>query len=151
MRVRYINGASDQTEFRIHVTTKNKYALPRSHRLKDDLSLQADADLTKAVILQEHPDGTVKNVDTLHPISVDGHVLFSKDIDIEESNNYGFSGDVTDYFDNLKSVNSDASATDPKQILVWFQNTVYASAIGFGCDDITKSLYQRCKLHSSCT
>jgi hypothetical protein len=139
MRVRYINGASDQTEFRLHVILKTKYALPRSHRLKDNLSLQADADLTKAVILQEHPDGTVKNVDTLHPMAVDGHVIFSKDLDLDVSDNYGFSGGVVDYFDSLSTVNNDASATNPKQILLWFNNTVYASEIGFGCDDLTKS------------
>jgi hypothetical protein len=139
MRVRYINGAADQTEFRIHVITKTKYSLPRSHRLKDNLSLQADADLTKSVILQEHPDGTVKNVDTLHPMAVDGHVIFSKDLNLDVSDNYGFSGSITDYFDSLETVNNDASATNPKQILLWFQNTVYASAIGFGCDDLTKS------------
>lgn len=139
MRVCYTNGSVDQTDFRLHLTFKKGNALPTSHRLGDQHSVEDDASLQKSVIIQEHPDGTIKNVDTTHPLSVDGHVIFSKDLDLSVSNNYGFSGSVTDYFDSLTTVNNDASANDPKQILLWFQNTVYSSAIGFGCDDLTKS------------
>jgi len=139
IRVSYTNGVADQDEFRLHTVLKQNNALPTSHRLKDQHSLQDDASLQKSVILQEHPDGTVKNVSTMHPLSVDTGVVFSKDLDLSVSDNFGFSGSVTDYFDSLTSINSDSSATNPKQILLWFNNTVYASEIGFGCDDIAKS------------
>jgi len=139
MRVSYTNGTEIQTDFRLHLTLKKGYSLPTSHRLGDNHIVEDDASLQKAVLLQEHPDGTIKNVSTPHPLSGDNHVIFSKDLDLSVSNNNGFDGDVTDYFDSLLTVSSNASATNPKQILLWFNNTVYASEVGFGCNDLAKS------------
>lgn len=74
-----------------------------------------------------------------YPLSSNGDSIYVKDIDVDNSDNGGFSGEVTDYFDSLKTVNYDASATNPKIIKVWFNRTIQTSAIGFGCDDLTKS------------
>jgi hypothetical protein len=138
-RVVYTNGSTPQAEFRLQVIKKKTNSLPSSHRVGDDLSVEDDATLTKSVIVSEHADGSFKNVDVQHPLSVDSHVVFSKDLNLSVSNNYGFSGSVTDYFDSLTTVNNDASVTNPKQILLWFNDTIYTSAIGFGCDDLAKS------------
>ena len=77
--------------------------------------------------------------DVQDPVPISADSVFSKDIDINNSDNGGFSGIVTDYFDSLKTVNNDSSATNPKIIKVWFNRTIQMNAIGFGCDDLTKS------------
>lgn len=74
-----------------------------------------------------------------YPLSVDGGRVYVKDIDLSNSDNGDFSGAVADYFDSLKSVNSDASATNPKVIKIWFNESIQTSSIGFGCDDLGKS------------
>ena len=65
--------------------------------------------------------------------------IYSIDIDVDNSDNGGFSGVVTDYFDSLTSVNSDASATNPKVITLRFERSIQTSSIGLGCNDPTKN------------
>ncbi len=79
-----------------------------------------------------------EEIDVQNPLPCDGDSVYVKDLDLTYCDNYNFSGDVTDYFDSLKTVNTDATTNNPKQIKLWFKRTVYAHAIGFGCDDITK-------------
>jgi len=74
-----------------------------------------------------------------YPLSADGDSVYIKDIDVANSSNGGFSGVINDYFDSLKTVNNDASATNPKVIKVWFNRTIQTNSIGFGCDDLGKS------------
>lgn len=74
-----------------------------------------------------------------NPLPTDGDSIYAKDIDIAYSDNYNFSGEVTDYFDSLKTVNTDTTSNNPKQIKVWLKRTVYASEIGFGCDNLAES------------
>lgn len=74
-----------------------------------------------------------------YPLSVDGARVYVKDVDISNSDNGDFSGAITDYFDSLKTVNSDASATNPKVIKIWFNESIQTNSIGFGCDDLNKS------------
>lgn len=74
-----------------------------------------------------------------YPVITDGDSIYVKDIDTANSDNGGFSGVVTDYFDSLKSVNLDASATNPKTIKIWFNRSTQTNSIGFGCDNLTKS------------
>lgn len=76
--------------------------------------------------------------DVQYPVPTDSDSVYVKDIDVANSDNGNFSGEVTDYFDSLKTVNSDATANNPKTIKVWFKRTIYSHAIGFGCDDLTK-------------
>lgn len=77
--------------------------------------------------------------DVQYPLPTDGDSIYEKDIDVLNSSNGGFTGSVTDYFNSLKSINSDISATNPKTIKIWLKRTIQVSSIGFGCDDITKS------------
>jgi len=79
-----------------------------------------------------------KAVSVQNPLPSDGDSIYSKDIDTTRSDNYNFTGDVTDYFDSLSSINIDSTGNNPKQIKLWFHRTVYSHAIGFGCDDISK-------------
>lgn len=79
-----------------------------------------------------------ESVTVQNPIPSDGDSVYVKDLDIPNCDNGNFSGDVTDYFDSLKSINTDVTANNPKSIKLWFKRTVYSHAIGFGCDDLTK-------------
>lgn len=92
---------------------------------------------TSIVTLGTGPTGGP--ITAVNPLSVNGDSVYTKDIDLDVSDNGGFSGEVTDYFDSLTSVNVDASATNPKQIKVWLNRTIQTAAIGFGCNDGTKS------------
>ncbi|MCP4365426.1 MAG: hypothetical protein GY800_09040 [Planctomycetes bacterium] len=83
-------------------------------------------------------DEDQKDVGVQHPLSTNGDSVYVKDIDVDNSDNGGFSGEVTNYFDSLKSVNSDASTSNPKSIKLWFNRTLYSHGIGFGCDDLAK-------------
>ena len=85
-----------------------------------------------------YPDA-FKEIDVQYPMATDGDSIYVKDINISNSDNGGFSGVICDYFDSLKTVNNDASATNPKTIMVWFNRSIQANSIGFGCDDLTKS------------
>jgi len=84
----------------------------------------------------KNPDGSA--VDVQHPVPTNGDSVYVKDIDVANSDNGNFSGSVTDYFDSLKTVNLDATANNPKTIMLWFNRTIYSHAIGFGCDDLAK-------------
>lgn len=63
----------------------------------------------------------------------------SGDINILTSNNNGFTGIITDYFDSLTSVNYNDSATNPKTIEVRFTESFQIDEIGFGCNDPARS------------
>lgn len=73
------------------------------------------------------------------PLPVGTESIYASDINVQYSDNGDFSGTITDYFNSLKSVNSDATSNDPKSIKLWFNRTIQTHTIGFGCDDLTKS------------
>ena len=79
------------------------------------------------------------DVGAQNPLSISSDSIYSMDLDLDYCDNGGFSGTVSSYFDSLKLVNSDASATNPKSIKLWFNRTIQTHTIGFGCDDLTKS------------
>jgi hypothetical protein len=68
-RVRYTNGASNQTEFRLQTILKGN-SKSSSHRIQDSISDEDDAELTKAVITGENGSGTFKNVQ----VTADGNL-----------------------------------------------------------------------------
>lgn len=70
-RVRYINGAADQTVFRMQTLCKGN-SKPSSHRIQDTISDDDDAELVKAVLTGKS-NGTFKNVRT----TVDGYLAIS--------------------------------------------------------------------------
>lgn len=89
--------------------------------------------------------GTVELIDTSgkpftaqNPIPADGDSVYVKDIDLDNSDNGNFSGSVSDYFNDLKTINLDTTGNNPKTIKVWFERTVYSHSIGLGCDNLTK-------------
>lgn len=138
-RVKYTNGLSDQGVFDLQLVLKGTNSVSSSHRIDDDISPQDDAVLQKAVIATQRPDGDFSNINDQHPLPIDIDSVFVTDLDLENSDNYNFSGTIEDYFDSLISINCDDTANNPKQIKIVFNRTVYASTIGFGCNDILKS------------
>lgn len=76
------------------------------------------------------------NVQT--PLSTNGDSVYVKDINSEYSDNSAFSGVVTDYFDDLKSINTSPAGVNPRILMVWFNRTVHSHSIGIGCDDLAK-------------
>ena len=60
------------------------------------------------------------DVGAQNPLSISSDSIYSMDLDLDYCDNGGFSGTVSSYFDSLKLVNSDASATNPKSIKLWF-------------------------------
>jgi hypothetical protein len=73
LRVRYINGTSAQSAFRLQTTLKKTYVKPSSHRIGDNVSSEDDAELVKASLTGEDPAGTHRNVKT----TVDGDLTVS--------------------------------------------------------------------------
>jgi hypothetical protein len=60
VRVRYINGAVAQTDFRLQTIFKVN-GKSSSHRIQDSISSDDDAELVKSVGTGEGPDGTFRN------------------------------------------------------------------------------------------
>ena len=139
-RVVYTNGGIIQGEFRLQTTFNQFYVKPSSHRLSNDIIGDDDATLNTSVIKISGSDPeTFHNINAQHPMPIDGDSVYLKDIDFSNSDNGGFSGVVTDYFDSLKTVNTDSSATNPKIITVRFNRSIQTHSIGLGCDDIAKN------------
>ena len=80
-----------------------------------------------------------RDVGAQYPLSTSADSIYSMDLDLDNCDNGGFSRTVSNYFEDLKTVNVDASATNPKSIKLWFNRTIQTHTIGFGCDDLTKS------------
>jgi hypothetical protein len=60
-RVRYVNGASAQSSFRLTVVLKKNNSLPTSHRIQDSIIEDDDAQLVKAVLTGKSPSGSFTN------------------------------------------------------------------------------------------
>ena len=82
-------------------------------------------------------EGTL--IDGTHPLPTSVDSVYICDVDTTNSDNGGFTGSVTDYFDNLHSVNTDDSSDNPKIIKIWFKHSIQLYSIGFGCDTSGKS------------
>lgn len=65
-----------------------------------------------------------------NPLPTDGDSVYAKDIWVEESSITGFSGLVTDLFDNLHTVITNVTSTNPKTVLVHFNRTVVCNTVG---------------------
>lgn len=75
-------------------------------------------------------DGNVNSVQ--YPSSADGDSIYAKDVWVEESDSTGWTGEVTDPFDDLHSQLSYTGTDSPKVLFIHFRRTVYSHAIGFG-------------------
>jgi hypothetical protein len=60
-RVRYVNGASAQSVFRMTAILKKNNSLPSSHRIADSIVNDDDAQLVKSVLTGENPAGSFVN------------------------------------------------------------------------------------------
>lgn len=67
-----------------------------------------------------------------NPLPTDGDSVYAKDIWVEESDITGWTGSVTDLFDNLHTVITYESATNPKSIFIHFKRTIVSNTIGLG-------------------
>lgn len=63
-RVVFTNGGADQLSFNLQTVLKPYYVKPSSHRIQDPIIGDDDAELVKAVITGESPDGIFRNVKT---------------------------------------------------------------------------------------
>jgi hypothetical protein len=61
LRVRFVNGASAQSSFRLTTILKKNNSLPSSHRILDSIANDDDAQLVKAVLTGENPANTFVN------------------------------------------------------------------------------------------
>lgn len=80
----------------------------------------------------QNPDGTERKISTDYPIPTDADAIYSKDIWVDESDMGNFSGVVTDLFDNLHSVVTDTTTTNPKEITIHLNKTLVNNVIGLG-------------------
>lgn len=60
-RIKYTNGTTEQTYFRLQTTLKPYYVKPSSHRIQDAITTDDDAELVKAVITGKNPAGNFVN------------------------------------------------------------------------------------------
>ena len=70
-----------------------------------------------------------ETVDVQHPLPTDGDSVYAKDIDLTRSILNGFSGTITDLFDNSASIITELSATNPKSYTVYFKRPLTTSEI----------------------
>jgi len=68
-----------------------------------------------------------------NPSPSNGDSVYEKDIWESESVSAGWTGDIVGMFNNLHSVISNESATNPKELFIHFNRTVVSNTIGLGC------------------
>lgn len=78
-------------------------------------------------------------INVQNPLPTDGDSVYIKDLDFQYCDNGNFSGTVYDYFNSLKTVNTDSTSNNPKTIKLWFKRSIQIQSIGFGCDNLSKS------------
>lgn len=69
-RVVYTNGVSAQTFFYLQVIYHRNYIKPSSHRIKDSINEENDAELSKSVLTGKNPDGVFVNESSSGVVSV---------------------------------------------------------------------------------
>lgn len=109
-------------------------ALPSSNRDREQAKF--DEKNNVKVSLQNVAGG---EIDIQNPLPTDGDSIYVKDIDLENSDVYNFDGGISDLFDSLTSISTDTTSDNPKLIKVWFNRTIYSSAIGLGCNELASS------------
>ena len=76
-----------------------------------------------------------KQVGVQNPFPVDGDSVYVKDVNTELSDITGFTGKVTDPFDDLHSENLDDSASAIKTFFIHFQRTIITPLVGIGSSE----------------
>ena len=98
--------------------------------------VQADSNWSLSTWLVWSDGNTIS---AAYPLPVNTWWVFANMVNVSESDNGWFSWVITDYFDDLTTTNTNASATNPKVINVDFIRFIEVSALWLGCDDWTKS------------
>lgn len=62
VRIRYVNGSEDQGFFSMQTLMRKVYVKPSSHRIKDNVANDDDAELVKSIIAAEDQNGAYVNV-----------------------------------------------------------------------------------------
>lgn len=78
-------------------------------------------------------------INSNHPVPVNIDSIYMGDIDTVHSDNGDFSGSITDHFDDLFSVSSNALTDNPKIIKIWFKHSIQLYSMGFGCNESGKN------------
>lgn len=128
-RVRYINGDTTQTAFRLQTIFHHNYIKPSSHRVADQISNQDDAELVKSVITGQNGNGQFHNVKT----TADGNLTISDNssgLSIAQGNVTGLSfihkfGNAPDFdaADNMVTIWDGADDGDINQMTYVYSST----------------------------
>jgi hypothetical protein len=133
-RVSYTNGGTIQTEFRLQTILKKTYVKPSSHRVKDDISGDDDAELVKSVITIDSGDNAAyKDINANNPIPTSVDSVYSTDINQTTSTSVDFTGgEVVDLFRDLSTTLTNSTSNNPKTIIINFKKAVIATGLAIG-------------------
>lgn len=130
LRVRYINGTSDQTDFHLQTIFK-KDGLASTHRVKDDITTDDDARLVKSILsIKANDQNQYKNIELNNPMPVNSGQLFQSDINLTYSDMYNFVGSPIDVSKDRWSPIIDSTATNPKLLRLEFERPIQTAIIG---------------------
>jgi hypothetical protein len=133
-RVSYTNGGTDQATFALQTIFKSVYGKASSHRIKDQIVEDDDAELSKTVLMTQSSDvSTFRNVDAQYPIPVDGDSVYVKDIELDDSSSVDFTGGtVEDLFNDVNTEIVNSTSNNPKTVEVCFKRAVSTSGVAIG-------------------
>jgi hypothetical protein len=133
-RVSYTNGGTIQTQFRLQTILKKTYVKPSSHRIKDDISGDDDAELVKSVITIDSGDNNAyKDINANNPIPISADAVYSTDINQVTSTATNFTGGVVvDLFRDLSTTLTNSTANNPKTLIINFKKSIIATGLAIG-------------------
>lgn len=140
LRIRYENGSNPQTIFDLQtkILVQPKFS---SHRIKDDIKNDDDAELVIAALkVQTNDENIYTNVDVNNPFPTDGDSVYAKDLIIDLSDQGSFEITTEPTADKRRILSSmvsdvhlekkDDTATNPKQITLTFKRPVLTNSFG---------------------
>ena len=132
VRIKYTNGSSPQSSFTLSTVLRKVYVKPSSHRINDDIIGQDDSELVTAIIkVQTNDPSTYKNVDVQNPLPTDGDSVYGKDLDLTRSTlSTGWTGAVTDLFNDSYSTITNNTSNNPKTITLIFKRPFQTNIFG---------------------
>jgi hypothetical protein len=133
-RIIYTNGSTNQGSFSLETRHTRSYIKPSSHRIKDTITADDDAELVKSVpVSQTYDEEIYKPVSSQYPMPTDGDSIYEKDVDLANSDSTNWTGgQVIDVFNNLYSTLTYTGATNPKTITMKFKRGYEASGLAIG-------------------
>ncbi len=103
----------------------------------------ADIDALETILedISQNNVGIIANGGTVgvqNPLPCDGDRIYTKDLDLTRSDNYGFGSSVDDIenlFTGLHNALTDSSGTSPKELLIHFNWSIVTSGIAIECNE----------------